>query len=104
MSCFTSDRPSSGSRLRSIRRAGFLAGVFVLALVNCGGGGGGGGDSGGSGGVVATFTASCLSGDPCYAGSVTMQAGAISGSTFQVQVVLNKLSTVIGAAGLVVGF
>jgi hypothetical protein len=84
------------------RRAGLLAGFFLLALVNCGGGGGGGGDNGG--GLVATFTPSCASTDPCFNASVTMQTGGTSGSTFQVQVVLNKLNTVIGAAGLIVVF
>jgi hypothetical protein len=73
-----------------------------MALVNCGGGGGGGGNE--NGGLVATFTPSCLSTDACYASSVTLQAGGASGATFQVKVVLNKLNTVIGAAGLQVGF
>jgi len=86
----------------AIRRAGILACFFLLALVNCGGGGGGGGDDGG--GLVVDFAPACLSGDLCYAGSVTMQKGAVSGSVFEVQVVLNKLNTIIGAASLFVGF
>lgn len=83
------------------RRAGFLACFFLLALANCGGGGGDGEDSGG---LVAVFTPNCTSGDPCYSGSVTLQPGGGSGSTFEVDVVLNKLNTVIGAAGLRVSF
>lgn len=86
---------------RTARRAGFLACFFLLALVNCGGGGGGGDDGGG---LVADFTPACLSGDPCYAASVTLQKGGASGSVFEVQVVLNKLNTVIRAADLAISF
>jgi hypothetical protein len=71
-------------------------------LINCGGGGGGGGDD--NGGLVATFEGACVPGNACYAGTVTMQAGSASGSVFEVNVVLNKLNTVIGAASLLVDF
>jgi hypothetical protein len=102
MSFSTCETRIPGIRFSLLRRAGFLAGFFLMALVNCGGGGGGGGNE--NGGLVATFTPSCLSTDACYASSVTLQAGGASGATFQVKVVLNKLSTVIGAAGLQIGF
>jgi len=84
------------------RRAGFLACFFLLALANCGCGGGGGEDSDSS--LVAVFEPSCLSGDPCYTSSVTMQPGYASGAVFEVQVVLNELDTAIVAADLAVGF
>src|SRR5262245_44320681 len=86
------------------RRIGFLAGFFLLALVNCGGGGGGGGDDDGGGGVIADFTASCMTSDPCYANAVTSQKGAAAGNVVEVQIWLNKLNTAIGAASLDVGF
>jgi hypothetical protein len=87
------------------RRIGFLAGFFLLALVNCGGGGGGGGDDGGGGGgVVADFTATCLTSDPCFANAVTSQKGTAAGNVVEVQLWLNKLNTAIGAASLDVGF
>jgi Cohesin domain len=87
---------------RVIHHAAILGCFFLLVLVNCGGGGGGGGSD--NGGLVATFTPSCVMGDSCSNGSVTLQTGGTSGSTFQVQVVLNKLNTVIGAAGLIVSY
>jgi hypothetical protein len=87
------------------RRIGFLAGFFLLALVNCGGGGGGGDDGGGGGGgLIADFTASCLTSDPCFANAVTSQKGTAAGNIVEVQVWLNKLNTTIGAASLDFGF
>ena len=87
------------------RRIGFLAGFFLLALVNCGGGGGGGDDGGGGGGgVVADFTASCATSDPCFANAVTGQKGTAAGNIVEVQIWLNKLNTAIGAASVNVGF
>jgi len=83
------------------RRTGILAFFFLLALANCGGGGGGGDDSSS---LVAVFTPSCQSGDPCYTGSVTLQPGDASGAVFEVEVVLNRLNTVIVAADLTISF
>lgn len=84
------------------RRAGFLACFFLLVLASCGCGGGGGED--GDDSLVAVFTPACPIGDSCYEGSVTMQPGAASGSAFEVEVVLNRLDTIIVAADLVIGF
>ena len=83
-------------------RGGFLALFFLLALSNCGGGGGGGDDGGG--GVVADFAPNCLTTDACFNNSVTLQKGTASGNIVSVQAVLNKLSTTIGEASLLVGF
>ena len=85
------------------KRIGFLAGFFLLALVNCGGGGGGGGDDGGAG-VIADFTANCITSDPCYANAVTGQKGTAAGNIVEVQIWLNKLNTAVGAASVDVGF
>ena len=85
------------------KKVGLLAGFFILALVNCGGGGGGG-DDGGGGGVVADFTASCITSDPCFANAVTGQKGTAAGDIVEVQIWLNKLNTAIGAASVNVGF
>jgi len=84
------------------RRAGFLACFFLLVLASCGCGGGGGED--GDDSLVAVFEPACLSGDLCYEGNVTMQPGTASGAVFEVQVVLNRLDTVIVAADLKIGF
>ena len=87
------------------RRAGILAGFFLLALVNCGGGGGGGdGGGGGGGGVIADFAADCLNGDPCASGAVTSQKGTAAGNVVEVQIWLNKLNTTVGEASLDLGF
>ena len=85
-----------------IRRTLALTCFFLVALVNCGGGGGG--DESDNGGIVAMFEPHCLSADPCYSGSVTMQKGITSGAIVEVKVILNKLNTVIGGAGLEVEF
>ena len=84
------------------RRAGFLACFFLLVLASCGCGGGGGED--GDDSLVAVFTPACPIGDSCYEGSVTMQPGGTSGAVFEVQVVLNRLDTVIVAADMLIGF
>ncbi|HEV8335594.1 MAG TPA: cohesin domain-containing protein [Candidatus Polarisedimenticolia bacterium] len=53
---------------------------------------------------MATFEGACVPGNPCYAGTVTMQAGSASGNVFEVNMVLNKLNTVIGAVSMLVDF
>src|SRR5262249_8836707 len=86
------------------RRVTALAGFCLLALVNCGGGGGGGDSGGGGSTVVAGFTATCAIGDPCDSNAGTLQRRAANGNVAEVQIRVNKLTTLIGAAGLDVGF
>lgn len=99
-------RPRRVSSL-TLRPAGHPVQVIAVAaallLAGCHGGDGGGGDFTAVS-PSAGFSPACDSGSPCFAGSVTLQAGVIAGDMVQIQVVLNRVNTTVGVASLVIGF